>query len=173
VGEVAPDFLGSNLQFVRTTLEARRYQGLGQKNFVLAGRLRVGLMEPIQATTDIPIYRRFFSGGYNSVRGYRLDYLGPRDISGSPIGGNALLEGSLEARLPLYKDFRAVAFLDFGNVYLNIKNIDLGQVKYCSGLGLRYATPIGPIGVDVGLPLNPIDPHKDKYQFYFSIGQSF
>jgi outer membrane protein insertion porin family len=171
--ELAPDFLGSQIQFARTIAEARRYQSLGESDFILAGRLKFGIIQPIQSTGEIPIFRRFFAGGYNSVRGYRLDYLGPRNASGSPLGGNALLEGSMEARIPLYKEFRAVAFLDFGNVYLTARDIDVGQLKYSSGFGLRYQTFIGPIGVDLGFPLNPIDPSKDRYRFHFTIGQAF
>lgn len=171
--ELAPDFLGSQIQFVRTIAEARRYQALGDTNFILAGRLKFGVIEPIQATGEIPIFRRFFAGGYNSVRGYRLDFLGPRNAAGDPLGGNALLEGSLEARIPIYKELRAVAFLDFGNVYLTVKDVDMGQLKYSSGFGLRYHTFIGPIGVDLGFPLNPIDPGRDKYRFHFTIGQAF
>lgn len=171
--EFAPTFFGSQIQFLRTIAEIRRYQSLGHTDFILAGRLKCGIIDPIQGTSDIPIYRRFFAGGYTSVRGYRLDYLGPRDASGNPIGGQGLLEGSLEARIPIYKEFRAVAFLDFGNVYLQIKDMDVGQLKYSSGVGLRYQTSIGPIGVDVGFPLNPIDPSRDKYRFHFTIGQTF
>jgi len=171
--EFAPTFLGSQIQFLRTIAEIRRYQSLGKTDYILAGKLKFGIIDPIQNTTDIPIFRRFFAGGYNSVRGYRLDYLGPRDASGNPIGGQGLLEGSLEARIPIYKEFRAVAFLDFGNVYLQIKDIDPGQLKYSSGVGLRYQTIIGPIGVDVGFPLNPIDPSRDGYRFHFTIGQAF
>lgn len=173
-GELAPDFLGSSIQFVRTVVEARRYQGLGQTNFVLAGRLKFGIIEPIQATGQIPIFRRFFSGGINSVRGYRLDFLGPRNPSGDPLGGNSVLEGSVEARIPIYKEFRAVAFLDFGNVFFTAKDIDIGQLKYSSGFGLRYHTFIGPLGVDIGFPLNPIDRRRDdKYRVHFTIGQAF
>ncbi len=171
--EVAPDFLGSSLQFVRTVLDARRYQALGRSEAVLAARLKLGLIEPIQATADIPIYRRFFCGGYGSARGYRLDYLGPRNQAGDPLGGEALLEGSLEARLPLYKDLHALAFLDFGNVFLKIRHLNLGQLKYASGFGLRYHTPFGPVGLDVGFPLNPIDPRRDDYRLHFTIGQTF
>jgi len=171
--EAAPDFLGSQIQFVRTVAEARRYRALGDTDFILAGRLKFGVIEPIQETSQIPIFRRFFAGGYNSVRGYRLDYLGPRNLAGSPLGGNALLEGSVEARIPVYKELRAVAFLDFGNVFFTVRDLDVGQLKYSSGLGLRYHTFIGPIGLDLGVPLNPIDPGRDKYRFHFTIGQAF
>jgi len=172
-GEVAPDFLGSSLQFARGVAEVRRYQGLWATGVIMAGRLKFGIIEPIETTAEIPIFRRFFSGGATSVRGYRLDYLGPRTPDGTPIGGNALVEGSVEARIPLYKEFRGVAFVDFGNVFLQPRDIDLGQIKYASGFGLRYQTPVGPLGVDVGFPLNPINPKDDTYQIYFTIGQVF
>ncbi|MFZ5450574.1 MAG: BamA/TamA family outer membrane protein [Thermodesulfobacteriota bacterium] len=171
--EVAPTFLGSQIQFVRTIAETRRYQALGDTDFILAGRLKLGVISPMQSTSDIPIFRRFFAGGYNSVRGYRLDYLGPRNPAGSPLGGDALLEGSVEARIPIYKELRAVAFLDFGNVYLHVRDLDVGQLKYASGFGLRYHTFIGPIGLDLGFPLNPINPSQDRYRFHFTIGQAF
>lgn len=173
-GELAPDFLGSNLQYVRLVAEARKYQRVGKTGAVLAGRLKFGIIEPIQSTEEIAIFKRFFSGGANSVRGYRLDRLGPRTATGDPIGGQALLEGSIEARLPIYKQFRGVTFLDFGNVYLRPRDLDPGQLKYSAGFGFRYSTPIGPIGVDLGFPLNRIDPRRDpSYQIHFTIGQVF
>lgn len=173
-GELAPDFLGSNLQYVRLVSEARKYQRVGKTGAVLAGRLKFGIIEPIQSTEEIAIFKRFFAGGANSVRGYRLDRLGPRNPAGDPIGGQALLEGSIEARLPIYKQFRGVTFLDFGNVFFRPHNLDIGQLKYSAGFGVRYSTPIGPIGVDVGFPLNRIDPRRDPpYQIHFTIGQVF
>jgi outer membrane translocation and assembly module TamA len=174
IGEIAPDFLGSNVQFARAVLESRKYQRLGETNLVLAGRLKFGIIEPIQGTEEIPVYRRFFAGGSGSNRGYRFDYLGPRNPSGTPIGGTALLEGSLEARIPIYKDFRGVVFVDTGNVFLKPKDLDLGQLRYASGVGVRYITPIGPIGLDVGFPINRINPNQDPaYRFIFTVGQEF
>ena len=173
IGEAAPNFFGSDLQFLRTLLELRGYRALGDTNFILASRLKFGVIEPVQGTQQIPIFRRFYAGGYDSVRGYRLDYLGPRNTSGVPLGGEALMECNLEARLPIYKEFRAVAFLDFGNVFFKVHEIDLGQLKYSAGFGLRYMTPIGPVGIDIGFPTNPIDPSKDKVQVHFTIGQAF
>ncbi len=171
-GEVAPDFLGSNLEFYRTVVEVRRYHTM-VKNVVFAGRLKFGIIQPIQETIQIPIQRRFFSGGYNSVRGYRLFYLGPRDPSGDPIGGDAVIEGNLETRVPLYKKFRAIGFMDFGNVFFRASDIDLGQLKYAAGFGINYVTPIGPVGLYFAWPLNPINPAVDTFRVHFTIGPSF
>lgn len=169
--ELAPTFLGSNLQFVRNIVEGRRYYAPWDGNFVLAGRLKFGFINPIQNTQQIPIFRRFFAGGTDSMRGYRFDYLGPRNASGQPLGGDALMESSLEARIPIYRDFRGVVFTDCGNVFLT--SFNLGQLKYASGVELRYMTPIGPLGVGIGVPWNPINSHKDNYRVYFTIGQAF
>jgi len=172
-GEVSPDFLGANLQFASTILGARRYINLYKKKLILASRVKLGLLGPIQETREIPIFRRFFAGGYNSVRGYRLYYLGPRDTDGFPLGGNALLEGSGELRFPIYKILGGVAFVDFGNVYPQIADLDIGQLKYSAGVGVRVQTPVGPVGVDIGVPLNPIDPQRDTFRIHFTIGQAF
>ncbi len=172
--EVAADFLGGNLQFSRTVAEGRGYRSLGHTGLVLAGRLKFGLIEPIQGTNEIPIFRRFFAGGQGSVRGYRFNYLGPRNPAGTPIGGEAVLEGNVEVRFPLYKEFQGVAFFDFGNVYFKVRDVDPGQFKYASGIGLRYLTPIGPIGLDLGFPLNRINPREDPpVRLLFTIGQQF
>ncbi len=173
-GEVAPDFFGSDLQFASSVLDVRRYLRLGKSDFVLATRVKYGVIQPIEGTTEIPIFRRFFSGGIDSVRGYGLDLLGPRNRSGNPVGGESVLEGSVEARIPLYQQFRGVIFLDAGNVFLKIKDTDPGQLKYAAGVGLRYQTFFGPLGVDFGFPLNRIDPRRDDpFRVHFTIGQAF
>ena len=75
--EFAPTFLGSGIQFVQSVLDWRRYQAIGDSKFVAAGRVRFGVIQPIQSTTQIPISRLFFSGGANSVRGYQAGLPGP------------------------------------------------------------------------------------------------
>ena len=174
--EFAPTFLGSGLQFTQSVLDWRRYQALGDSKFVAAGRVRFGLIQPIQSTTQIPISRLFFSGGANSVRGYKLDYLGPRNVGGDPVGGETVLEFSLEGRfpLPIYKKIGGVIFLDAGNVFSRIHNLALGQLKYSPGVGLRYLSPIGAIGVDIAFPTNRINYQQDSpYQVHFTVGYGF
>jgi translocation and assembly module TamA len=45
-------------------------------------------------------------------------------------------------------------------------------MRYGAGLGLRYATAIGPLRLDVGVPLNP-QPGDSSYAFYVGLGQAF
>jgi outer membrane protein assembly complex protein YaeT len=174
--EFAPTFLGSNMEFVQSVLDLRRYHTVGDTKLVVAGRVRFGVIQPIQNTTQIPISRLFFSGGANSVRGYKLDYLGPRNASGDPIGGEAVMEFSIEGRfpLPIYEKIGGVVFIDAGNVFSRIHNLDLGQLKYSPGFGLRYLSPIGAIGVDIAFPTNRINYQQDSpYQIHFSVGYGF
>ncbi len=174
--EFAPSFLGSELKFVQSVLDWRRYHALGDSNFILAGRVRFGIIQPIQSTQTIPISRLFFAGGATSVRGYALDELGPRNASGDPVGGEAVTVFSVELRypIPIYHNIAGVVFMDAGNVFPKIHNIDLGQLKYSPGFGLRYLSPVGAIGVDIAFPTNRINYETDKpYQLHFTVGFGF
>jgi outer membrane protein assembly complex protein YaeT len=174
--QFAPNFFGSGLQFLQSVLDLRRYHAIGDSNFVVAGRVRMGVIQPIQSTTTIPISRLFFSGGATSVRGYQLDYLGPRNATNDPTGGEAVMEFSIEGRfpLPIYPKIGGVVFIDAGNVFPRIHNLDLGQLKYSPGFGLRYLSPIGAIGVDIAFPTNRINYQQDSnYQFHFTVGYGF
>ena len=91
-----------------------------------------------------------------------------------------MFEGSSEVRFPLTDKFGAVAFLDFGNVWLRSWDFNLDDLRYDVGPGLRYMTPIGPARVDFGFQLNPIpnlrvngEPEQRTWRVHFSIGQAF
>jgi outer membrane protein assembly factor BamA len=172
-GECAPTFFGSDPQFISARVEGRRFFNLREKEFILGTRLALGLMEPIQNSHEIPLYRRFFTGGYNTVRGYRLFLLGPTDIAGNPVGGNALLEANLELRFPIYQDLKGVVFADAGNVYPSIADLNPGNMYYGTGFGLRYKTPVGPLGIDIAFPTRQIQQKQNSFQVYLTIGQSF
>jgi len=170
--ETATKAIGSEIGYTKLISEARYFTPM-LRGTVLAGRVTAGTIEPTEATDDVPIFKRFFSGGSNSVRGYAFQELGPRDANGEPIGGDTLLEGSLEVRYPIWRDFGGVTFVDFGNVYESPFSLDLGDIRYASGLGIRYKTPIGPVRLDVGYQINPQFDEDSRYQIHFSIGQAF
>ena len=171
--EWASSWLGSEVDYFKFTIEGRGYVpvlSLGS----LAARLRYGGIEPLESTSDVPIFKRFFCGGTDSVRGYPYQKLGPLDFAGNPIGGMGLMEGSLEWRFPIRTPLEGVVFSDFGNVASTIERFSWAETRYTAGVGLRYLTIVGPLRFDVGYELNPPEPSPfTPYQLHFSIGQAF
>jgi translocation and assembly module TamA len=138
----------------------------------LASKLTLGNIFGAAQHT-IPTPDRFFSGTENTLRGYRYLTVSPLNKHDKPIGGRSLLAASIETRFRTDSGFGWALFYDVGNVYsANFPVIDHGFLQ-STGAGIRYATPLGPLRLDVAIPLNrrhKIDPH---FQIYFSIGQSF
>jgi translocation and assembly module TamA len=152
-------------------VEGRTYFGFGEEDpFVLAGRFKAGaLVGP--DLSEIPPDKLFFAGGGGSVRGYAFKSIGVDDGMGNVTGGRYLLEGSLEARAKVTSDIGVVGFLDGGYVaadtFPEFKDLRLG-----AGVGVRYYTGLGPLRLDVAVPLNKRSGDPD-YAIYVGIGQSF
>jgi len=147
------------------------YAPFDDDRLVLAGRGRIASL--VGAPADkIPASKLLYAGGGGSVRGYKLDSLGPLDSDDEAIGGLSLAEASLEARFRFWEDYGLVLFVDAGQVYE--KSLpQLGtEPQFSAGLGFRYFTSIGPVRIDFAFPLNP-RPSDPFMQFYVSIGQSF
>jgi outer membrane protein insertion porin family len=166
----SPVFL-SETDFIKLTLYNNVYHEL-KKGLVLAASLRGGIAQGYLKTNELPIVERFFLGGRDTVRGYDQDSLGPKGSDGNPVGGNAFLMENLELRTSLGKGLGLVTFLDGGNVWLKINNIDLMDVKFTAGLGLRYNTPVGPVSIDYGRKLQR-EKGESHGAFHFSIGNAF
>lgn len=175
--EVASDAIGSDVEFLRPVADLRHIMPLegmlGLKNWYLAARAKGGMAWPLPGTERIPLVRRFFPGGADSVRGYPYQKLGPVDESGRPLGGEAFVEGSLELRFPLLGELGGVLFTDAGNAYESI-GTEIGSLRFTVGAGLRYHTPVGPLRLDFGYQLNPpSNSHFSRYEVYLSVGQAF
>jgi len=139
--------------------------------FSLISTARLGF-----GTGKIPIHERFFGGGSNSFRGESFDELGPKDpISFKPIGGKALLLFNFELRFPLVsalKDLSGAIFYDKGNIFTEIKNIDLASLQDALGFGIRYRTPLGPVRFDLGWNLDAPEGER-KVLAFITIGNVF
>ena len=162
---------GGDYKFFSLTTEAKRYQQLGW-GVVLASRLKIGLLDSFGARSNIPLSERFYSGGDGSVRGYGRRKLGPLNSADDPLGGLSLIEGSIELRRSLWRELAGAIFLDFGQLSLDTYDIPVDDLQFAPGFGVSYATPIGPLRLDIGFPLDPPD-DEDPWQVHFSIGQSF
>jgi outer membrane protein insertion porin family/translocation and assembly module TamA len=78
------------------------------------------------------------------------DATGARGLDSRPTGGTRVLEGNVELRFGLSREFEAVTFADFGQVWAPDQAVDLHELEVTPGIGLRYLSPIGPIRVDLG-----------------------
>jgi translocation and assembly module TamA len=156
--------------FIRALGVGRTYLDVtGDGGSVIA--LRGALGSVFGSTANVPLDKRFYAGGGGSVRGYTFQSIGPRDAQNRPTGGFSLVEGSVELRQRITGPFGVVAFLDAGSVGPTDAP-DFGALQFGAGLGLRYATAIGPLRVDVGVPLSR-EPGDAAYAFYVGLGQAF
>jgi outer membrane protein insertion porin family len=161
----------SETDFAKLILYANKYQSLS-KRLVLAVSLRGGVAQGLDKTRELPLVERFFLGGRTTVRGYEQDTLGPKGVNGTPTGGNAFVMGNLELRTDVGKGFGIVTFLDGGNVFKKANNLDITNLKYTAGVGLRYNTPVGPFRIDYGHKLNR-ERGESRGEIHFSLGHAF
>lgn len=160
--------------FLRGSVGGSAYYAIGDDDrFVLAGRGHVGSIVGAE-TEQIPASKRFYAGGGGSIRGFPFEEVGPLDAQDDPLGGRSIVELSLELRMKVTETIGVVPFIDAGNVYDTIYpdfSIDT-PLRYGAGLGLRYYTTIGPLRLDVAVPLNKREVDND-FEIYVSLGQSF
>lgn len=138
---------------------------------VLAGRITLGAMEGAD-WDEIPPDERFYAGGGGSIRGYPYQTVGPLSDD-DPLGGRSLFEVSGEFRLRVSERFGVVAFLDGGSAFRSSVPDFSESVLWGAGIGGRYFSPIGPIRLDVAVPLNRREEVDDAFQIYVSLGQAF
>ncbi|HTM24514.1 MAG TPA: BamA/TamA family outer membrane protein [Vicinamibacterales bacterium] len=178
--EQAGRLLGGDFDFLETILEGRYYLPLGGRALV-AVKARGGSIGTLLGDTNlkVPFFRRYFLGGATSLRGWGRFEVSPL-YAGLPIGGHTMVDSSVEVRAPLWGNLTGVLFADAGNVWNNAWDFNLNDLRYDVGPGLRYATPIGPLRVDLGYQLNPIPgllingkPEPRRFRIHFSIGQAF
>ncbi len=155
----------------------------------------LGFGEALGDTTALPPYKQFFSGGPQSVRGYKESWLGPRDSFGNPYGGNVLVAGQVELIIPLPAKLsgstRASIFYDIGNVFnsgeveftdklgapISYKP-DFNELKTSVGVAVQWLAPMGLFRFSYAVPLNEFKGNDRFYGdvvegFQFSIGQAF
>lgn len=196
--ELAGSVLGADNDFYGANVGLRKYWPW--KRSVIAVRSRIGWASAygVSKDTGVPVENRYFTGGGNSVRGFRENSLGPKGLiptsSGgyevANIGGEFLLVTNAELRFPLPLlsrwRFSSTVFIDGGNAWGDIKDVSWWNFRpsapqdeveqedywYSAGLGLRYNTPVGPIRLDVGFPIKK-DELTENYRFHLSLGQIF
>jgi translocation and assembly module TamA len=151
--------------------DGRAYQTFGDtRPITLAGRLQLGSI--IGARLDrVPNDMRFYSGGGGTVRGQNYQSL-DITLNGRASGGASFVGFSGEVRALVTDTIGVVAFADYGVIGADPFPEDWDNAHSGAGLGLRYQTPVGPLRVDVAVPVTG-DTEADDYHLYIGIGQTF
>lgn len=167
------DVPDGDLLFVKSRVSGTLYRRLLRSPEIdWAGRAGFGVMLG-EARNAIPADERFFTGGGGSLRGYPYQTVGPLE-DGVPTGGRSMMLFSQELRTRLGESFGIAAFLDGGAVMEEAWFDDsVDAFRWGTGIGFRYFTPVGPLRLDVAVPLNRRREIDSPWQFYVSLGQAF
>ncbi len=164
---------GGDLTYYRLTYQHQWYYPLTEDlTMFLKGNL--GYADGF-SNKPLPFYKNFYAVGVNSVRGYRTSTIGPKDSNGDSMGGNHLVVANLAVLFPMPgtdgdRTLRMAAFLDQGYVGDDLDIID--KLRTSIGIGLNWYSPIGPIKLSYGFPLNPSNSDR-KERIQFSLGTVF
>ncbi|PYQ90660.1 MAG: hypothetical protein DMG02_10070 [Acidobacteria bacterium] len=196
-GQVDAVAIGSQVGFAKSFLRAQTFHTLPRSNgAILAGNAILGMAGEFNTEKPIPEPERFFAGGDTTNRGFALDTLGVRhepsetqrdtiDKNGFPIGGDATVVLMGELRVPVRGGLSVVGFLDSGNVFQRVSQVDLTELRGAVGFGVRYRSPFGPLRVDLGFKTHVAeflcptsdDPAKrcpeSRPALHISFGQAF
>lgn len=164
-GKINGYIFGGEYDYFKYWVDVRKYFKV--RRFAFAMR---GMGGAILNKNGIPVEDLFYSGGGNSNRGWKRSELGPIGKDGRPTGGKSVIEMNFEVRHPLFWRIELAAFVDFGNAWNESAHYELKNLEYSVGGGIRIATPIGPIRVDVGVPVGS---ENKTGRVILSVGQAF
>lgn len=168
---------GNSLKYYKVDYQTKWFKDL-YKDFVFSLSADLGYGDAYGETTELPFFENFFAGGPRTVRGFKTNTLGPLDSNRRPLGGDTKIIGRAELILPApfldeYKrSFRLTGFIDAGNVYGPGQKIDLGQIRYSTGIGAIWVSPFGVVQASIAMPLNEQTGDQTE-NFQFTFGASF
>ncbi|MFA6980792.1 MAG: BamA/TamA family outer membrane protein [Ignavibacteriaceae bacterium] len=181
--------------YYKTQITFAKYLATNRKESAVLGlKLKTGYLRAYRGNElDVPTTKKFFTGGSNSVRGWRARELSPKvevpilNETTNKVetvlleGGSFLFEGSAEYRYKLTESIGVAAFVDFGNSWSNVKKTRVSEIAFASGFGFRYYTMIAPFRIDFGF--KSYDPYSERrilkrkffdlMEFHFGIGEAF
>ena len=171
--EYAGGILGGRSSFIKSIFNTRYHHQLHERGYVLATSLRLGITSGLQANrgSELISFERFWAGGSTTVRGYEERGLGPEDITGKHRG-NVQAIFNTELRFTIFDPFQGILFVDSGNVWDTISDIEYTWMPTSVGVGLRLL--LGPLigGVDYAVPLISV-PGVPNRSLYFRVGSTF
>jgi len=172
--EYVGGFMGGDNNFFKMAFSWSRYNNLSRRKTlnVLATRIKFGYAEELTHRDYVPTFDRFYMGGASTIRGYKENSMGPTDEGGTATGGKVIILGNLEYRRALFWKFGYTIFLDAGNLWEEVKHINIKDFKLTSGVGIQFFTPVGPLRLDYGRQI-PIKESPETGRFHLSILYAF
>lgn len=150
-GEAVAEPLLSDFSALRLETNGTGYAAFLDQFIRTKSRVQLGYLLASKEPINLPNSLRFFAGGDRSVRGYGYQVLAPRSpLTGEIVGGKAILTTSVEVEFKLYKKFGWVTYSDFGGAS---DDFSFDSFGLSVGTGLRWHSPVGPMGLSVAFPL--------------------
>lgn len=178
---------GMDIEYYKMTYQYQRFIPLS-KTWTLAFNGEVGYGDVYGSSDMFPFFKNFYVGGIGSVRGYESGTLGPKDLNPDGdmdnLGGDRMVNGSIELLAPLPggdRTLRIFGFLDTGYAWgyegdgkggYSRQRVSLGDLRYTTGIGVAWISPLGPLKFSIAFPLNEKE-GDDTQRFQFQIGTGF
>lgn len=171
--QYAGGFLDGDNEFIKTIGDSSWYYNL-IFDTVFSVHGRIGYATGVSGN-ELPIGERFFVGGMNTIRGFKFGGAGPVDAAtGDIVGANKMLVFNAEYTFPLVQEakIKGVFFFDAGKGFDDNEHLSLNHLRYSTGGGIRWISPVGPLRLEWGYNLNR-RPGERQSQMEFSIGTLF
>lgn len=163
--QLSHEWLGGD-SFAKGFFQAATYERLAPRAVLaVSGRVGVARTFGLGDSLLLPRPDRFYAGGDYSLRGFRIDAV-------NPLGGNALLLAGVELRIDTWRQFSTALFAEAGNVFPLVSRMDVADLRYTAGVGLRYRSAFGPLRVDWGHKLDRRGDEK-PWRLHLTIGHAF
>jgi outer membrane protein insertion porin family len=162
--------LGGDNEYIKGKIDSAWYFPIGRTAIMVRGRF--GYEQGIFGK-QVPLYERFYVGGIYTVRGLDFGEAGPKDpATNDPIGGTTELVFNTEYIFPLLAEMKlkGLVFADAGSSYDNFQ--DFGTLRYTSGAGIRWMSPMGPIRIEWGYNIQKKEGESSS-KFEFAFGSFF
>ena len=166
---------GGTLHYYKINYQHQRYHPLA-RDYTLRLNGEIGIANGL-ANDPLPFFKNYYAGGISSVRGFKSGTLGPKDSNGEAIGGGRRLVGNEEIYFPMPglgqdKSIRLSAFMDIGTIVAANDSFSTSDVRYSTGLGVNWVSPVGPLRFSLAKPLNSKSGDKTEV-FQFQLGSVF